>query len=282
MNIEEVNNSSGNTEVFDDIEEEVFTPGAQQLERSGPSASSSTQQTDYSLEESTPSTAKETPTADSKEDFTHTDHIKSEIVDKTSNSWHKVSIIETEEPDEYNTTTDCMKRIEIVEDEDDAISQSIVQDSDKLKKEGNNALAAQRYEEAVQFYSLSLDINPSNIAALNNRSIAFTKLERWDNVIINATACLEKEPHNTKALYHRGFANKMLGNVEKALVDFELAISFHLPKDQLSAFSKKVNECKKILSSSAKVEKQQAADSLHPSTVEKKKVRSYDAQALAF
>lgn len=188
MKIVEVNDSSAlgssNTEVFNVIEE-VFTPGAQQLERSGPSASSSTQQTDYSLEESTPSTAKETPTADSKEDFTHTDHIKSEIVDKTSNSWHKVSIIETEEPDEYNTTIDCMKRVEIVEDEDNAISQSIIQDSDKLKKEGNNSLAAQRY--------------------------------------------------------------------------------------------------KKILTSSlGKVEKPQADDSPHPTTVEKKKVRSYDAQALAF
>ena len=187
MKIVEVNDSSAlgssNTEVFNVIEE-VFTPGAQQLERSGPSASSSTQQTDYSLEESTPSTAKETPTADSKEDFTHTDHIKSEIVDKTSNSWHKVSIIETEEPDEYNTTIG-MKRVEIVEDEDNAISQSIIQDSDKLKKEGNNSLAAQRY--------------------------------------------------------------KMI-----------------------------------LTSSLGKVEKPQADDSPHPTTVEKKKVRSYDAQALAF
>ena len=37
-----------------------------------------------------------------------------------------------------------------------------------------------RYEPAIKFYSLSLEANPKNTAALNNRSIAFSKMKMWE------------------------------------------------------------------------------------------------------
>ena len=95
---------------------------------------------------------------------------------------NKIGIVETACDEEFADEpidSSSMRRIDIVcegtdsEDEDDPRippSPEQIQDSNKLKQEGNVALKEQRYEDAIKFYSLALDINPGNTAALNNKN----------------------------------------------------------------------------------------------------------------
>ena len=209
----------------------------------------------------------------------------------TATPTKNIGIVETacdeEEFADEPIDSSLMSRVDIVcedtacEDENDPRippSHEQIQDSNKLKQEGNVALKEQRYEDAIKFYSLALDINPDNTAALNNKNIAHIKMEDWKNTMVNASLCLAKDVTNTKALYHRGYALMKLENrdlverYKEALVDFEYALSLQPPKDQISALRKKIDLCNKVLSSTSMKERPN----------EKKKVRTHDTQGLAF
>lgn len=205
-------------------------------------------------------------------------------------AWHKISIVDTHESDEElnEDAITSMRRIEIVtddtdneeeeeEDKDNTTPQTISSlndiDSEKFKEEGNEAMKRNNFCEAVEFYSRALEANPNNIKALNNRTIAYTKLELWDECIADANACIAMEPKNTKALYHRGHAKMMKSDTQEALDDFQLALSFNPPTSQRSVLSKKADKCQKVLLS-VLAETTNAAG--------KEKVRRYDSKALAW
>ena len=217
----------------------------------------------------------------------------------TSLPTNNIRIVETSDEeftDEPTDSSSSMRRIDIVcedtdsEDEDCphvSPSPEQIQDSNKLKQEGNVALKEQRYQDAIKFYSLALDMNPNNTAAMNNKSIVYIKMEDWKNAVKNASLCLAKNVGNTKALYHRGYACMMLVDhdlverYKEALVDFEHALSLQPPKDQVSALRQKINVCNKAISAASTKEKSKAAAGTE-STAEKKKVRTHDTQGLAF
>jgi len=53
------------------------------------------------------------------------------------------------------------------------------------KELGNSALKEHRYKDAIKFYSLALDINPDNTAALFNKTIAYIKMDDWENAVVD-------------------------------------------------------------------------------------------------
>jgi len=225
---------------------------------------------------------------------------------QTFQAWHKISIIETSDSDE-DVAEIGARRVDIVEETDsegEEIQHNITvpspaqrADSLKLKEEGNAAMKSKpsRVSDAVKFYSLALDADPNNTAALNNRSIAYIKLKEWEKSIADASSCLEIEPNNTKALYRRGCgkmqsvdtgahqvkslstASQEASSIKEALDDFQLALSFDPPIEQSRLLSKKVDECTKILSMMKVVHELGSK-----ATEKKKKMRSHNSQALAF
>ncbi|CAG9466316.1 unnamed protein product [Pedinophyceae sp. YPF-701] len=76
------------------------------------------------------------------------------------------------------------------------------------KDMGNKAFAAGRNEDAVEFYTKALEINPGLVAARNNRAMALLRLGKLDAAIADCTAVLEAEPNNVKALLRRGAARE--------------------------------------------------------------------------
>ena len=316
MTIEEVDESSigSSSNVVDTEEEdieEIYTPDALAATAAAAAAAEKEKQHAQTTESSTQSM---TFSANLKAQFSSQDTSASNSNEKkqvpsspsvvndaivvdddspqdTATPTKNIGIVETacdeEEFADEPIDSSLMSRVDIVcedtacEDEDDPRippSPEQIQDSNKLKQEGNVALKEQRYEDAIKFYSLALDINPDNTAALNNKNIAHIKMEDWKNTMVNASLCLAKDVTNTKALYHRGYALMKLENrdlverYKEALVDFEYALSLQPPKDQISALRKKIDLCNKVLSSTSMKERPN----------EKKKVRTHDTQGLAF
>lgn len=62
------------------------------------------------------------------------------------------------------------------------------------------------FENAIVDYTKSLELNPSNAAAYNNRGFAYRKLGRYDEAIADYTVSLELAPENIKTLNNRGYS----------------------------------------------------------------------------
>lgn len=148
-------------------------------------------------------------------------------------------------------------------------------DSDKLKKEGNDAIAQHCFSDAVNFYSLAPDLNPCNYSAFHNRSIAYFNVEEWGKSIADASACLVGEPNSTEA---RGMAQMMQSleklSINQALCDFEQSLSFQPPRDQMVVLVAKIEKCKTILSSKANEPQTLRLNDFAHTAEEKKKVRA--------
>jgi tetratricopeptide (TPR) repeat protein len=259
LKIEEFDSSDEN----DDVIEEVYTPGILQTTQIGHdneglinhnSSSMSRWGVIDDVDSSKPAVGNESNGNVCKRDG--------------SQSWQKISIIDTSDSDDENNGDDperhLMRRVEIVvedcDDEDfDSIeatgskSPNAQEKSESCKEAGNEALSAKRYDKAISLYTKALDLDPKNTAALNNRSLAYIKTFQYDKAITDATDCLASEPSNIKAMYRRGLATMMCSKkataAESARSDFETALTFNPPKDQQVLLAKKLNECEMLLKS---------------------------------
>ena len=115
-----------------------------------------------------------------------------------------------------------------------------------LKTEGNTALIADQYLEAIRFYSESLEYQPENAVVLSNRAQAFIKVENYGLALLDADHAIESDASYAKAYYRRASANFALNHKKAARKDFR-AVCKLKPKDRdarakLAACEKAVRE----------------------------------------
>jgi len=91
--------------------------------------------------------------------------------------------------------------------------------SDAEKVLGNQKLGSGSLQEAESHYTRAIELDASNMAAFNNRSLCRLKQKNWAGSIADATTVLEKEDKNHKALLRRSQAHEALGRMEEARAD---------------------------------------------------------------
>uniref|UniRef100_A0A7S2DGV5 Activator of Hsp90 ATPase AHSA1-like N-terminal domain-containing protein n=1 Tax=Haptolina brevifila TaxID=156173 RepID=A0A7S2DGV5_9EUKA len=112
---------------------------------------------------------------------------------------------------------------------DAALLASLFEEMSRLKDNGNTHFKAGANDEACKIYAEAIkqadlatsdkaktEIKPLLISLNNNSAAARLKLEHWDEVIERATAVLELEAGNSKALFRRGVARSKLGQLSSA------------------------------------------------------------------
>ena len=85
-----------------------------------------------------------------------------------------------------------------------------------LKEEGNAALTAGHYTDAVHHYSKALSHLPGNAIILSNRALAYIKLENYGLAIQDAKHAVEADVSYPKGYYRRGTAEFALGRAQAA------------------------------------------------------------------
>mmetsp|Transcript_37132 Transcript_37132/g.77744 ORF Transcript_37132/g.77744 Transcript_37132/m.77744 type:complete len:541 (+) Transcript_37132:129-1751(+) len=115
-----------------------------------------------------------------------------------------------------------------------------------IKDEGNAALKAGHYPEAIHHYSMALSHLPDNAIILSNRALAYIKMENYGLAIQDAGHAIESDPSYPKGYYRRGTAEFALGRAKAARKDFRNVCKLR-PKDRdarakLSACDKAVRE----------------------------------------
>lgn len=66
---------------------------------------------------------------------------------------------------------------------------------DEMKQKGNECIRQKQYDEAAEYYTLALESNPASHTVYSNRSLAFTKLARFDAALNDANKCVEISPN---------------------------------------------------------------------------------------
>jgi len=96
------------------------------------------------------------------------------------------------------------------------------------KEEGNFHYKESRYDLAAHSYTKAIELtkDPNEKALfLSNRSACYQQLQRYQDTIIDCTACLEIQPDNVKSLLRRGLAYENNENYKLARQDMQQALS---------------------------------------------------------
>jgi len=90
-------------------------------------------------------------------------------------------------------------------------------------QKGNN-------ENAIEYYTKAIELNPDYAKAYNNRGVAYDVLKEYEKAISDYNKAIELNPEDAKAYYNIGLAYSNLKDYEKAISDYNKAIELN-PED---------------------------------------------------
>jgi len=82
-----------------------------------------------------------------------------------------------------------------------------------------------RYEEALDLFEKSLNLDNTNKYALNNRGYTYNLMEQYEKAIADFDRSIEVAPNFAYAYNNRGLAKIKLGSVAEGLKDIEVSLS---------------------------------------------------------
>lgn len=89
--------------------------------------------------------------------------------------------------------------------------------ADELKVEGNRAMAARNFEEAIAKYTEAIGLDGSNVVYLSNRAAAYSSSSQHDKAVEDAEKAIELNPDFSKAYSRLGLAKFALGDAKAAM-----------------------------------------------------------------
>ena len=93
-----------------------------------------------------------------------------------------------------------------------------------LYNNGIEAYKDKQYEDAIQYYTMGIELAPENANLYVCRGMAYYDLEKYDSAISDFTAALNVMPNYIIAFYHRGQSYYAIGDYEHAVNDFNRVI----------------------------------------------------------
>lgn len=113
--------------------------------------------------------------------------------------------------------------------------------ADALKREGNDAFAAKKYDEAIELYSKAIALEPSNPVFYSNRSACYFSKKQYQNALEDALLCVDKDPKFVKGYLRLVSAQIELGNFDDAETTLKAALTVE-PSNELVV--RKIKELK--------------------------------------
>lgn len=85
-----------------------------------------------------------------------------------------------------------------------------------MKEKGNAALAAEKFDEAIQYYTEAIELDPSNYVLYSNRSAAYAKAGNYQQALKDADETIAKNPTWPKGYSRKGSALLGMKNLGSA------------------------------------------------------------------
>ncbi|XP_066246727.1 stress-induced-phosphoprotein 1 [Euwallacea similis] len=102
-----------------------------------------------------------------------------------------------------------------------------------LKDKGNAALAENKLEEAVNYYTEAISLDSKNAVLYSNRSAAYAKANKYDLSLQDAEKAIELKPEWGKAFSRKGTALVYLGRLDEAISTYEKGLQLDPENQQL-------------------------------------------------
>lgn len=102
--------------------------------------------------------------------------------------------------------------------------------SEVEKNKGNEAYKKRDYATALEHYTAAIKLDPDNLAARNNRSMAYLALNMFTEAAADTSAVLQADPTNVKALLRQAAAHEGLGQQQEAVTDWRRVLELE-PKN---------------------------------------------------
>eukprot|EP01062_Namystynia_karyoxenos_P015719 TRINITY_DN15727_c0_g1_i1.p1 TRINITY_DN15727_c0_g1~~TRINITY_DN15727_c0_g1_i1.p1 ORF type:complete len:295 (+),score=115.96 TRINITY_DN15727_c0_g1_i1:94-885(+) len=98
----------------------------------------------------------------------------------------------------------------------------------ELKDKGNEFFKAQKFAQAVEWYTKAIDVAPQaeeTGAIYSNRAASYVSLKKFDEAIRDADACIQLRPDWVKGYFRKAVAYDQMGNIDQAEVWYTKALS---------------------------------------------------------
>jgi stress-induced-phosphoprotein 1 len=86
-----------------------------------------------------------------------------------------------------------------------------------LKDLGNAEFKAKNFEKAIEIYTDALAETPTDHTILGNRAMAYSNLQKFEEMLKDAEKCIEIKPDWGKGYHRKGAALHKLGKFEDAM-----------------------------------------------------------------
>ena len=119
--------------------------------------------------------------------------------------------------------------------------------SDELKTKGNAAFAAKNYDEAIDFFSQGIAIDPNNHVLFSNRSACHAGKQNWAQAVEDADKCISIKPDWVKGYGRKGAALHGKGDLEGAYKAYKAGLAIQPGLAMLSNGIAKVEVYRRLL-----------------------------------
>ncbi|CCF60648.1 hypothetical protein KAFR_0L00410 [Kazachstania africana CBS 2517] len=129
--------------------------------------------------------------------------------------------------------------------------------AEKLKLEGNKAMAMKDFDLAIAKYSEAISISPNNAIYYANRAAAYSSLKDFEKATEDAESAIRVDPNYSKGYSRLGFAKYALNKPEEALEAYKKVLD--LEGDKATEIMKRDYEtAKKRVEQSLNLEKKES------------------------
>lgn len=105
---------------------------------------------------------------------------------------------------------------------------------DELKAQGNAALQAENFTEAIKLYSEAIEQDPSNHILFSNRSAAYAKINDYENSLKDAEQTISLKSDWPKGYSRKGAALELLEKYDEALITYKEGLKIDPSNAQLN------------------------------------------------
>lgn len=111
---------------------------------------------------------------------------------------------------------------------------------------GNEAFAAQQFDQAVHFYTQAIKKQPTNHVYFSNRSASYAGLEQWELATDDAKECIRLDPSFVKGYYRLAVAQIAQSLYDAALATIRQGLQVDNNNPQLMKQMRLVQQQKKV------------------------------------
>lgn len=102
-----------------------------------------------------------------------------------------------------------------------------------MKDKGNKALAENKFDDAVKFYTQAINIDGNNHVLHSNRSAAYAKAGKYEQALADAEKTISIKPDWGKGYSRKGSALAYLGRIDESIETYENGLMLDPTNEQL-------------------------------------------------